>query len=60
MFPENEEIRKLLSDWLKNENNAISGNNFKEMIDKVHEVYNTWIIENPQENNTKFKLKQII
>jgi hypothetical protein len=60
MFPENEEIRKLLSDWLKNENNAISGNNFKEMIDKVHEVYNTWIIENSQENNTKFKLKQII
>jgi hypothetical protein len=36
MFPENEEIRKLLSDWLKNENNAISGNNFKEMIDKVY------------------------
>lgn len=43
MFPENEEIRKLLSDWLKNENNAISGNNFKETINQVNIIYSSWL-----------------
>lgn len=52
-------IKELLQNWLKNENNSISGNNFKETMDNVHEIYNTWQIEN-KFSNTQFKLKQLI
>lgn len=49
-----EEIKKLLSDYLNNKNNSVSGNNFVHLVHKLNSINEQWLIRTEEYQNNIF------